>query len=148
MRLFLADSPEVLASLPVTIRSQWQFMKAGRLLCDAAVAVMIRAMATKTSWSAIASAINEMRSAEWAREVQAPYIRLCEAMNVTALLPKSAFPVELRLTDKCVQNIYMKDFDLRRECVRALIATCNLFLFLCSTTPRPAVPMCPWCPSL
>ena len=64
-------------------------MKVGRLLCDAAVAVMIRAMATKTSWAAIASAINDMTSAAWVREVRMPYVRLCETMKIAALHQKS-----------------------------------------------------------
>ena len=119
-KLFLADAPEVLASLPSGIRSQWQFTNTGRSLCDAPVIDLIRAMATKTSWSAIANAINDMTSAAWAREVQMPYVRLCEAMNVVALPQQSAYPMELRVTDKCVKNMYMKDFSLRHEGVATL----------------------------
>ena len=95
MKRFLADAPEVLASLPSAIRSQWQFTNTGRSLCDAPVTDLIRAMATKTSWSAIAHAINDMTSAAWAREVQMPYVRLGEAMNVVALHQKSACPVAM-----------------------------------------------------
>ena len=71
-------------------------------------------MATKTNWSAIANANNDMTSAAWVREVQMPYVRLCEAMNVVAL-HQSACPMELKVTDKCVKNMYMKDFALRHE---------------------------------
>ena len=119
-KLFLADAPEVLASLPSSIRTQWQFTNTGRSLCDAPVTDLIRAMATKTSWAAIANAINDMTSAAWAREVQMPYIRLCETMNVAALHQKSTCPMEMRVTDKCVKNIYMKDFALRHEGVATL----------------------------
>ena len=110
----------MLASLPSGIRMQWRFTNTGRSLCDAPVTDLIRAMATKTSWSAIAHAINDMTSAAWAREVQMPYVRLCEAMNVVALHQKSACPAEMRVTDKCVKNIYMKDFALRHEGVAIL----------------------------
>ena len=122
MKRFLADAPEVLASLPWAIRSQWQFTNTGRSLCDAPVTDLIRAMATKTSWSAIANAINEMTSAAWAREIRMPYVRLCETMKIAALHQKSCCPVELWVTDKCVKNMYMKDFALRHEGVVALVA--------------------------
>ena len=92
MKRFLADAPEVLASLPWAIRSQWQFTNTGRSLCDAPVTDLIRAMATKTSWSAIANAINEMTSAAWAREIRMPYVRLCETMKIAALHQKSYCP--------------------------------------------------------
>ena len=121
MKRFLADAPEVLASLPRTIRSQWQFTNTGRLLCDAPVTDLIRAMATKISWAAIASAINDMTSTAWVREVRMPYDRLCKAMDIAPLHQKSDCPVELQVTDKCVKNMYMKDFALRHEGVVALV---------------------------
>ena len=120
MKRFLADAPEVLASLPSAVRSQWQFTNTGRSLCDAPMIDLIRAMATKTSWSAIANAINDMTSAAWVREVQMPYVRLCEAVNVAALPQESDCPMELRVTDKCIKNMYMKDFALRQEGVATL----------------------------
>ena len=120
MKRFLADAPEVLASLPWAIRSQWQFTNTGRSLCDAPVIDLIRTMATKTSWSAIANAINDMTSAAWVREVRMPYLCLCETMKIAALHQKSYCPVELWVTDKCVKNMYMKDFALRHEGVETL----------------------------
>ena len=143
MKRFLADAPEVLASLPSAVRSQWQFTNTGRSLCDAPVIDLIRSMATKTSWSAIANAINDMTSAAWVRDVQMPYVRLCEAMNVAALHQKSDCPMDLQASDKCIKNVYMKDFALRQEGVATLVIT--------ETMPRlfwdarcNAELLCPW----
>ena len=118
-KFFQADATEVLANLPSAIRSQWHFIKAGRALYDVAVADLIRSMATKSSWSALAVAINEIMSAAWAREVQTPYFHLCRAMGVEPMCTQSACPMELQVTDKDVKNLYMTDFSIRHSCMQA-----------------------------
>ena len=44
-------------------------MDTGKMICDAAVVDLVRSLATKSSWAAIASAVNDMIDAAWAREV-------------------------------------------------------------------------------
>ncbi len=119
MKYFLADSPEVRASFPKPVSSLWHFVSTGRNLCDAPVIDFIRSMATKTSWSAIAGAMNEMTRAAWRREVEIPYAHLCQAMQVAPLAEHSAFPSEVQLTDKCVKNFYMVDFASRKKDIEA-----------------------------
>jgi len=114
-KLFLADAPGVLASLPEPASTTWRFTNTGRILCDAAVVDFIRAMATRSSWSAMAGAINEMKSTAWCRERELPYSHLCNSMQVTALGGQLAFPSEFRLTAKCIKNLYMADFHGREE---------------------------------
>ena len=87
----------------------------GRSFYDAAVADLIRAMATESSWSAAAGAINEMMEAAWKREVQTPYAHLCQAMNLNVLHGQCEVPRELRMIYKCVKSIYMEDFAVRHD---------------------------------
>jgi len=122
MKLFLADAPEVRSSFPKRVSSSWSFVDTGRYLCDASVMDLICAMATKSSWSAIAEAMNEMTRAAWRRDVEEQYTHLCQAMHLNALLEQSAFPNELRVTDKCVKNLYMIDFAAREKTLEAEFA--------------------------
>ena len=69
MKYFKMDAPEIRASLPKYVSSIWSFMDTGKFICDAALVDLIRSFATKTSWTAIAIAVNEMINAAWAREI-------------------------------------------------------------------------------
>ena len=85
-------------------------MRVGQYLCDAPVVDLVRAMATKSSWSAIAHAINEMRTATWQREVEIPFRDLCERFNVN---PKSVgrhSAKSFQVSAHCIKNMYMQDF--------------------------------------
>ena len=66
---FRADAPAVRASLPNYVSSLWCFMDTGKMICDVAVVDLVRSLATKSSWSAIASTVNDMIDAAWARKV-------------------------------------------------------------------------------
>ena len=69
-----ADAPEALATLPAHVKSMWQFANSGRILCEAGVVDFVRALATRTSWSGIADAINELKVAGWGREIVSKYL--------------------------------------------------------------------------
>ena len=45
-----------------------------KTLCEAPVRDYVRAMATLTSWNAIAYGLNEMKRTHWTRSVSAPYV--------------------------------------------------------------------------
>ena len=115
MTYFLADAPAVLASFPKYVSSLWHFVNTGRNLYDAPTIDLIRSMATKTSWCAIAGAMNEMKRAAWKREVEIPYVHLCQAMHVAPHAEPSTFPSELRVTDTCIKNLFMMDFASRAK---------------------------------
>jgi len=112
-KYFLADDPEVLASLPKHVSSAWNFTDTGRIFCDAAVVDFIRAMATRASWSALADAINEMKSTAWLREVQLPYLHLCQYLGVRPAQETIAFPHELRLSSDWIRTAYVADAAAR-----------------------------------
>ena len=109
MQRFLLDAPEVLASFPKPVSAAWRFACTGRILCDAAVVDFVRSMATRTSWSAMADAINEMKTTAWCREVEIPYLRLCQLMRAEPLRQKLAFPKELLLSSDWVRTLYLTD---------------------------------------
>ncbi len=109
----MADDPEVLASLPKPVSSAWNFTDTGRIFCDAAVVDLIRAMATRASWSALADAINEMKSTAWLREVQLPYLHLCDYLGVQPAEETIAFPSELHLSSDWIRTAYVADATAR-----------------------------------
>jgi hypothetical protein len=43
-------------------------------MCEPPVRDLVRAMATRASWSAIADAVNEMKRTQWARSITEPYV--------------------------------------------------------------------------
>jgi hypothetical protein len=112
-KYFLADDPQVLASMPKPVSSAWSFTDTGRILCDATVVDFIRAMATRATWSALADAINEMKSTAWLREVQLPYLHLCHYLGVQPVQETIAFPSELRLSSDWVRTAYVADAAAR-----------------------------------
>ncbi len=112
-KYFMADDPEVLASLPKPVSSAWNFTDTGRIFCDAAVVDLIRAMATRASWSALADAINEMKSTAWLREVQLPYLHLCDYLGVQPAEETIAFPSELHLSSDWIRTAYVADATAR-----------------------------------
>jgi len=115
MKYFLVDAPAVRASFPQSVSSLWHFVNTGRKLCDASAMDLIRSLATKTSWSAIADALNEITRAAWSREVEKPYGHLCQSMQIDPLTEQSAFPSDLQVTDKCIKNFFMEDYARRAQ---------------------------------
>ena len=122
MKFFLADSPDVRASLPKHISSAWKFIDSGRHICDARIVDLVRALATKTSWSAIAFTINEMNRGAWERQVEMPYLDLCHTFQVSAPTKSKSLPNELRLSDEYIKKLYMVDFENRKRNVLADLA--------------------------
>ena len=110
---FVADAPALLDALPDYVKATWQFCSTGRTLCEATLVDFIRAMATRTSWSAIGDSINEVRQTNWAQNVTLPYYRLCVRLNTRNGNGAPAFPRALRVTKDWVRNLYMADVNRR-----------------------------------
>ena len=71
---FRADRPDILARAPPAVTIHWKFVNTGKTLCEAPVRDYVRAMATRTSWNAIADGLNEMKRTKWTRSVSTPYV--------------------------------------------------------------------------
>ena len=112
---FLADTSDALASLPACIRQLWQLHNTGRTLCESTVVDYIRAMATKTSWSAIAECINEVRETAWTRNVSLPYYQLCEHLKRRPADESLVYPSSDKVTAQWVRNLYMADWHARQD---------------------------------
>ena len=110
---FLADTPSFLATLPEHVRTLWQFNCTGKILCDPSVSDFVRAMATRTSWSAIAACINEMRQTTWARSIQLPYLKLCAHLGVRAVDEDVPFPASFLVTADWIRHLYMSEWKAR-----------------------------------
>jgi len=104
--------------MPKPAASAWSFTDTGRILCDAAVVDLIRAMATRATWSALADSINEMKATAWLREVQLPYLHLCQNLWVRPVQETIAFPSELRLSSDWVRTAYVADAAARAPQMR------------------------------
>ena len=110
---FLADTPAFLAALPEHVRALWQFKCTGKILCDSSVIDFARAMATRTSWSAIASCINEMRETAWARSVKLQYFKLCAHLGLHATDEHVSFPKSFLVTADWIRQLYLSDWKAR-----------------------------------
>ena len=116
---FLGDQPEVMALLPQHVARLWDFKDTGHTICDSSVIDLLRALATRTSWSAIAETVNEMKTTTWMKKVVGQYLLLCEFL---ALKPQSvprALPNEYEINSKWLGNLFASDAEARREEVRA-----------------------------
>ena len=167
-RRFAADAPAFLTSLPDHIRMRWQMHDTGRALYETSVMDFIRALATRTSWAAIADSLNEMRQTTWARNVRLQYYQICAKSGLHAEDGAPDAPVAQHVTAKLVRSLYMADARSREEEVQeelcseagdqvlvfdwtrdaaARCSSCWLFnvmdgqgLILCSTTTRNCSP--------
>ena len=108
---FQADDVAVLKSFPAHVRSIWNLLNSGKILCEAGVVDFIRALATRTSWSSIAEAINELKSAAWDRDVVTKVSSLCDYFNANNIGDDAPFPDEYLLSAKCVRNLYIADTE-------------------------------------
>ena len=118
-KAFRADAVDALALLPSHVSSAWQLVNTGRILCDAGVIDLIRALATRTSWSAIAEALNELKEAAWERHVVVLHSNLCMTLRGIAAGDPVALPHEHRLSAGWVRNMYVSDAESRRTTVSA-----------------------------
>ena len=110
---FTSDDLSVLKALPTFVRKRWPFLDTGRHLYDPSLVDLVRAMATKCSWSAIGTAIAEMQDRWWHREVQEVYRMLCETKCPTAVRETTSCPKKLHVSCPMVRKIYMLDFKAR-----------------------------------
>ena len=106
---FQADTPETLRTFPPYVRELWKFVNSGRILCDMGVIDFVRAAATRTSWSAIADMINELKGEAWARDVGTTFASLCEHFEIRPPIETCRFPPSWRLSADWVRNAYMAD---------------------------------------
>ena len=114
---FQADTPGALAVLPEYVQASWKFVNTGRILCDAGVVDFVRALATRTSWSAIADAINELKEKAWDRDVASAFATLCAHFQMCAPAESCSFPRQRRLSADWVRNVYVADAQERRASV-------------------------------
>ncbi len=115
---FQADAPEALAVLPARVSSMWHFANSGRILCEAGVVDFVRALATRTSWSGIADAINELKTTAWERDVVSMYSALCNHLGLNGVSDRVQFPTEHVLSADWVRNAYVADAQKRHTAVR------------------------------
>ena len=110
---FQADSPGTLTALPTYANSLWNLNNSGKILCEASIVDFIRALATRTSWSGIAEAINELKSTAWDRDVISKVFSLCKHFGVRYTGNDASFPVEYSL------NALFGDLGFTRSVKRA-----------------------------
>ena len=101
-----ADRPEVLASVPASVRKFWNIVTTGRTLFDVEVLDHVRAMSTRTSWAAVADGINETKSLGWARFVVRTQLALPEHL-----------PSCFQVCDNWLRNLYASDAAKRQRTV-------------------------------
>lgn len=116
-RLFHADNPQFLASLPDHIKQAWRFVNTGKTLCDPSVVDYIRAQATRESWAAIADTLTEIREESWRSHVINSFIAICKSFDLAADVSALVFPLENHVTARWVRNTYMADYRLRETCL-------------------------------
>ena len=115
---FQADSPEALAVLPAYVRQAWQFTNSGKIICEAGVIDYVRALATRTSWSAIADTINELKELAWERNTITAYSMICSHMGLQCNKTNVKFPKDYRLSAEWIRNVYVSDAKKREAEVR------------------------------
>ena len=112
-----ADQPRVLACVPAGMRKSWNIVTIGQTLFDVEVLDHVRAMATKTSWSALADGINEMKNLSWLRHVAHTQSM---SSSVPCLKPTRLCgrpPEDFKVRAKWLRRLYMLDATLRQHLV-------------------------------
>ena len=108
-----ADDPCFLRRLPSHVRSCWSFYTRGKILCDTAVLDLVRALATRSSWSAIADTLNEMHEAEWNRTVLENYKTICDALEIPISPAAASTRSTKMISAQWIRNLYMTDASIR-----------------------------------
>ena len=124
-RKFQADEEAFLNALPAHVKGSWNFVNTGKIICEASVVDFIRALATRASWSAIADAINELKTEAWHRNVR-NWRTICELLGIRTRMDAPCMPDEWRLSAQWVRNAYVTDASHRQvEVCRELAAQCG-----------------------
>ena len=116
---FLGDQADVIALLPPHVACLWDFTDTGHTICDSTIIDLLRALATRTSWSAIAETINEMKTTTWMKKVTRQYLLLCELLTLRPQSVPRAMPSEYQINSKWLGNLFASDAETRREEVKA-----------------------------
>ena len=113
---FSADMPELLALLPQEVLAKRTLLDTGRILYEAPVLDFVRSMSTRTSWSAIAEVLTDMKTASWMKSINSALkisegtLQLSSAHEEIKLLPG-----ELALSAEWVRNLYVNDAKARSK---------------------------------
>ena len=85
--------PELLALLPQEVLAKRTLVDTGRILYEAPVLDFVRSMSTRTSWSAIAEVLTDMKTASWMKSISSALkisegtLQLSSAHEEIKLLP-------------------------------------------------------------
>ena len=121
-KTFVADAPDVLEQLPLSLAALHNLVDSGKIICEPTVLDFIRALATKTSWSGIAEALNELKG----RSLQACLQPRGAGLDTAAYQDDwddFELPATYRLSDGWVRNTYVKDGHRRQAGRAAELAT-------------------------
>jgi len=113
----MSDSKEAIRTLPANVAHLWDVTDTGKRLCRNSVVDLVRAMATRTSWSAIAEAINEMKMTAWVKSTTIVYLQLCESLGIQPSSVPSAMPEAWRISHKWVRRLFVTDANERRGAI-------------------------------
>ena len=94
-KTFMAHAKEVLAQLPANEACLWDFVNTGRTICDATVADLVRAMATRNSWKAISETIQELKETMWTKTVVRRYLQLCDVLHIAPVAFRTKLPPKI-----------------------------------------------------
>ena len=114
-KMLLADAPEVMALLPSQTTDMWDLVDTGRTICDASVADLVRAMATRTSWAAIADTINEIKATTWVKSITLRYLQLCDMLKIRPERTPSTLPTKYGVHDKWLREVFVSDAEKRYQ---------------------------------
>ena len=112
-KIFKADDADFMATLPSNVTCLWDLVDKGYKICDSSVVDFTRALATRASYSAIASAINEVKTNAWMKNVVLRYLELCEALQIIPTNVPKELPMEYKFQDQWIRSLYLKDFESR-----------------------------------
>ena len=110
----MADAQDVLEQLPPSLAALHNLVDSGKIICEPTVLDFIRALSTKTSWSGIAEALNELKG----RSLQACLRARGAPAGHQDNWDDFELPAPYRLSDGWVRNTYVKDGH-RRQAGRA-----------------------------
>ena len=121
-KTFMADARDVLDQLPPGLAAMHNLIDSGKIICEPTVLDFIRAMATKTSWSGIAEALNELKNRSLQKFLPARGAVLDPACQQDDFA-NFEIPPAYRLSDAWVRNTYVKDGHRRQVGRTAELAT-------------------------